>query len=60
MNQVRKFFYKVFTSEVSENELELKNDREYIIRFATSIKNARKEINIIDYSVSRDEQLISK
>jgi len=55
MNYVISFFSKVFRSEVDA----LERDREYIIHFGTSIKNARKEIRIIDYSVKQDEQLTS-
>ncbi|TDR13005.1 hypothetical protein [Marinomonas communis] len=60
MNQVISFFVKVFSSDISDRELQLKNDREYVIQFATSIKKARKDIHVRDYSVSRDEQLTSK
>lgn len=60
MNQVIKFIVKVFNNDVSDRVLQLKNDREYVIQFATSIKNARKDIQVRDYSVSREEQLTSK
>lgn len=60
MNQVIKFIVKVFNNDVSDRVLQLKNDREYVIQFATSIKNARKDIQVRDYSVSREEQLASK
>jgi len=60
MNQVINFIVKVFNNEVSDRELQLENDREYVIQFATSIKKARKDIQVIDYSVSREEQLTSK
>ena len=57
MNQVISFFVKAFGSDVSTRELALNNDREYVIHFATSIKKARKDIHVIDYSVSREDQL---
>ncbi|MGS2719388.1 hypothetical protein [Paraglaciecola aestuariivivens] len=60
MNQVISFFIKAFSNEVSNKELELKNDREYVIHFATSLKKAREDIHVTDYSVSKDEQLTSK
>lgn len=60
MNQVINFIVKVFNNDISNRELQLKNDREYVIQFATSIKKARKDIQIRDYSVSREEQLTSK
>lgn len=60
MNQVINFIVKVFNIDTSDRELQLKNDREYVIQFATSIKKARKDIHVRDYSVSREEQLISK
>ncbi|MEQ2355754.1 hypothetical protein [Pseudoalteromonas piscicida] len=60
MNQVINFFIKAFSNELSNKELELKNDREYVIHFATSLKKAREDINVTDYSVSKEEQLTSK
>lgn len=60
MNQVINFIVKAFNNDISDRELQLKNDREYVIRFATSIKKARKDIQVRDYSVSREEQLTSK
>lgn len=59
MNQVINFIVKVFNNDTHDRELQLKNDREYVIQFATSIKNARKDIRVIDYSVSREEQRTS-
>lgn len=60
MNQVINFIVKAFNNDISGRELQLKNDREYVIQFATSIKKARKDIQVRDYSVSREEQLTSK
>jgi hypothetical protein len=60
MNQVINFIVKVFNNDMSDRELQLKNDREYVIKFATSIKKAREDIQVRDYSVSREEQLTSK
>ncbi|MBR8844288.1 MULTISPECIES: hypothetical protein [Gammaproteobacteria] len=60
MNQVINFIVKIFNNDISDRELQLKNDREYVIQFATSIKKARKDIQVRDYSVSREEQLTSK
>ena len=37
MNQVINFIVKVFNKDTSDRELQLKNDREYVIQFATSI-----------------------
>lgn len=60
MNQVINFIVKVFSNDLSNRELQLKDDREYVIHFATAIKKARKNIQVTDYSVSREEQLTSK
>lgn len=60
MNQVINFIVKTFSNDLSNRELQLKDDREYVIHFATSIKKARKNIQVTDYSVSREEQLTSK
>ncbi|AXT29944.1 hypothetical protein [Pseudoalteromonas tunicata] len=60
MNQVISFFIKAFSNESLNKELELKNDREYVIHFATSLKKAREDIHVTDYSVSKEEQLTSK
>ncbi|MEG9402973.1 hypothetical protein FLL83_18565 [Vibrio cholerae] len=60
MNQVISFFVKAFSNDLLNKELELKNDREYVIKFATSLKKAREDIHVTDYSVSKEEQLASK
>ena len=60
MNKVINFIVKVFNNDMPDRELQLKDDREYVIQFATSIRKARKDIQVRDYSVSRDEQLTSK
>lgn len=60
MNQVIVFLTKVFSIDIVDSDLELKKDREYIIKFGASIKNARKRITITDYSVSKEEQLLTK
>ncbi|REG86441.1 hypothetical protein [Marinomonas pollencensis] len=60
MNQVINYIVKVFNNDTNDRKLQLKNDREYVIHFATSIKKARKDIHVHDYSVGREEQLTSK
>ncbi|MGS0497183.1 hypothetical protein ACU8V4_08260 [Pseudoalteromonas mariniglutinosa] len=60
MNQVKSFLIKAFSNDQSNKELELKNDREYVIHFATSLKKAREDIHVTDYSVSKEEQQTSK
>lgn len=60
MNQVISFFVKAFSNDIPNKDLELKNDREYVIHFATSLKKAREDIHVTDYSVSKEEQRASK